>query len=93
MFFRQNPSNESLEWYIFVGLGNPGREYEHTRHNIGFFRDPAISRALVYRYQPLQVQSIDRRGYGCGGNVVALVMPQTYMNLSGTAVGFVCAFL
>ncbi len=86
MIFTKHPSNETLEWYIFVGLGNPGREYEHTRHNIGF---SAIQR-LAERW------SIDIGRYkfkaltGAGtvaGKRVALVMPQTYMNNSGLAVG------
>jgi len=86
MIFKKHPSNESQEWYIFVGLGNPGREYEHTRHNIGF---SAIQRLAErwsidigrYKFKALT-------GVGTAADKrVALVMPQTYMNNSGTAVG------
>lgn len=70
---------------LIVGLGNPGKEYADTRHNIGF---RCINR-LARRYGI----SLSRRGsqsqFGTGevkGHMVALAKPQTYMNLSGKAV-------
>jgi len=71
--------------YIIVGLGNPGKQYEHTRHNVGF--DTIDVLAERYRI------SVDARKhkalYGKGmieGNKVILAKPQTYMNLSGESV-------
>lgn len=71
--------------YIIVGLGNPGKQYEHTRHNVGF--DTIDVLAERYRI------SVDAKKYkalyGKGmieGNKVILAKPQTYMNLSGESV-------
>lgn len=70
---------------MIVGLGNPGKEYAGTRHNIGFLCINKIAKA--------QGISLSQRGSqahsGAGeieGNKVALAKPQTYMNLSGKAV-------
>jgi PTH1 family peptidyl-tRNA hydrolase len=79
--------------YIFVGLGNPGKEYDDTRHNIGF----AIVDLLE---QKLERSSGWRAGKGdyyyCKGLIgkedIILVKPTTYMNLSGRAVRDVLAF-
>ncbi|MBR2579155.1 MAG: aminoacyl-tRNA hydrolase, partial [Clostridia bacterium] len=71
--------------YIIVGLGNPGRQYENTRHNSGF-------RALDYIANNLGAD-INREKFkslicdvSLGGKRVLLLKPQTYMNLSGQAV-------
>ena len=71
--------------YLIVGLGNPGSEYAHTRHNAGFL-------AMDYLSQKIGV-SVDRSKfralYGMGelgGKKVILMKPQTYMNSSGEAV-------
>ena len=71
--------------YIIVGLGNPTRQYENTRHNVGF---DAID-ILAKRYN-ISVKEKKHRAY-CGsgyieGQKVLLVKPQTYMNLSGESV-------
>lgn len=71
--------------YLIVGLGNPGKEYEKTRHNVGF---TAID-YLAYRYD-ITVSKIKFRGlYGDGkicGEKCILLKPQTFMNLSGESV-------
>lgn len=71
--------------YLIVGLGNPGKKYEHTRHNVGF----DIVEALAKR----QGIRIDKEKEGAlvgecfiGGKRVMIAEPQTFMNLSGTAV-------
>lgn len=77
--------------YIIAGLGNPGREYEHTRHNAGF--DAIDCLADKYRI------SFDMKKFKglCGtgvieGQKVLLLKPQTYMNLSGESIREACTF-
>lgn len=71
--------------YIIVGLGNPSREYEATRHNIGF---DAITRISDDYRIPLNMKK-HKAICGSGfieGQKVILAQPQTYMNLSGESV-------
>jgi PTH1 family peptidyl-tRNA hydrolase len=71
--------------YLLVGLGNPGAEYEWTRHNLGFMLIDKLGReAGVARYRS-ECQSLVAQAEieGCA---VMLAKPQTYMNLSGQAV-------
>lgn len=70
---------------MIVGLGNPGRRYETTRHNVGFIVLDEIAKYLnVTSYQNKFNAHIASAEYQ--GNKVLLVKPQTYMNLSGEAV-------
>lgn len=77
---------------LFVGLGNPGAEYEATRHNAGFWWLDALSRELK---APL---NFDKSYYGqvartsAGGQAVWLLAPQTFMNLSGKSVSALVKF-
>ena len=77
---------------LFVGLGNPGTEYEGTRHNAGFWWIDALARELK-----LNLAS-DRSYHGLlartsiGGQTVWLLEPQTFMNLSGKSVGALARF-
>ena len=71
--------------FIIVGLGNPTKEYEGTRHNVGF----DIIDALADKYN-ISVTEREKRAF-CGkgiieGQKVILAKPQTYMNLSGESV-------
>ena len=71
--------------YIIVGLGNPGRQYENTRHNIGF---RCIDR-LAEKYNISVLECKHRALIGKGyieGQKVILAKPQTFMNLSGESV-------
>lgn len=72
-----------------VGLGNPGREYAGTRHNIGFDVLDEVARRWHVQLRPWKsvadVAVVGTRG-------VVLVEPQTYMNLSGDAVSRIAAF-
>ena len=72
--------------YLIAGLGNPGKEYENTRHNIGFKVLDALSEASNI------VFSDDRHGwvseYKFKGRTFILLKPSTYMNLSGKAVNY-----
>lgn len=77
--------------YIIAGLGNPGGQYEHSRHNTGF---EALD-CLADRFG-ISVETKKFRAY-CGtgvieGQKVLLLKPQTYMNLSGESVRAACDF-
>ncbi|WP_230504220.1 aminoacyl-tRNA hydrolase [Sutcliffiella rhizosphaerae] len=70
---------------VFVGLGNPGRQYEETRHNIGFM----VIDELADKWSIPLTQSKFKGIFGQGmvnGEKVLLVKPLTYMNLSGECV-------
>ena len=71
--------------YIIAGLGNPGREYANTRHNVGF----DVIDTLAERYNISVDTRKSRALIGKGmieGHKVILVKPQTYMNLSGESI-------
>lgn len=86
MFFRKKkPETGGLLDFLIVGLGNPGKKYEGTRHNAGFIALEALAERLDVRVNRVKFKSYvgeavveDRR--------VLLMMPQTFMNLSGEAV-------
>ena len=81
-----------IEWYtvmnetwLIVGLGNPGREYEKTRHNAGFRAIDLLADKLGCKIDKLKFQGL----YGqvnYQGRKLMLLKPQTFMNLSGRAV-------
>ena len=73
------------ESWLIVGLGNPGREYEKTRHNCGFRALDKIADSLGCKVDRLKFQGL----YGqtsYNGKKLFLLKPQTYMNLSGRSV-------
>ncbi|OPY58860.1 MAG: Peptidyl-tRNA hydrolase [Pelotomaculum sp. PtaU1.Bin035] len=71
---------------IIVGLGNPGREYAATRHNIGFMVIDRLAVALGVTIKKKMFMAMVGQSL-INGEKVLLVKPQTYMNLSGGAVG------
>ena len=85
-------ANDTCNIKLIVGLGNPGNEYEHTRHNIG----------VDFVYKLADMYKIDMRPEGkfsgivgrgnIEGQEVRLVFPTTYMNESGRSVGALCNF-
>lgn len=76
---------------LFVGLGNPGRQYARNRHNIGFMAIEAIARE--HRFSPFRARFQGRVSEGqIGGERVILLEPETYMNESGRAVGEAARF-
>ncbi|MBQ7475712.1 MAG: aminoacyl-tRNA hydrolase [Clostridia bacterium] len=77
--------------FIVVGLGNPGSEYEGTRHNAGFSAIDYIAGNAGIRIRDLKFKSLMGRGE-IAGRPVMLLKPQTFMNLSGTAVKEACDF-
>lgn len=71
--------------YVIVGLGNPGRKYEHTRHNVGF--DVVDVLAQKHNIPLLRTRCKAVVGEGSiRGERVVLALPQTFMNLSGESV-------
>ena len=81
---------EQVNWLI-VGLGNPGREYEKTRHNAGWRAIDRIAEKLKVKIDKLKFQGLYAQvNYGDGK--LFLLKPQTYMNLSGRSVLQLSAF-
>lgn len=79
-----------VEWVIAF-LGNPGPQYEGTRHNAGFMAGEAMARRLGVRIDRLRFRALTARAE-IGGRGVLLMLPQTFMNLSGEAVGQAARF-
>lgn len=71
--------------FMIVGLGNPGKEYENTRHNIGFRVVDAIADKAGITVKSKEGKALTGKGMFAGQKVL-LVKPQTYMNLSGESV-------
>ena len=72
--------------YLIVGLGNPGREYRNTRHNIGFMLLDHLAERLGTTFSRLESQALVAKTEHLGKRLV-LAKPQAYMNLSGQPVG------
>lgn len=68
--------------YLIVGLGNPGDEYAHTRHNAGFDVVDAIADEIGVRYWKTECGALTAKGVWRDHDVV-LAKPQSYMNTSG----------
>lgn len=77
--------------YIICGLGNPGKEYEQTRHNMGFLTMDVLSHKLGIDIRKLKFRSLIGEGR-IGTEKVILVKPQTYMNNSGEALREIVAY-
>ena len=77
---------------LIVGLGNPGREYESTRHNVGFLWVDELARLqnLGFRSEA-KFHGLTARGQ-LHGHEVLLLKPQTFMNVSGRSVGALVQF-
>ena len=70
---------------LIVGLGNPGEQYEWTRHNLGFMLVDLLARQAGAQVKRAECRALVGRAE-LEGRVVELVKPQTYMNLSGESV-------
>lgn len=77
--------------YLIVGLGNPGKKYELTRHNIGFEAIDRLANELGIQVSKTKFKALIGEGHYNGEKVV-LAKPQTFMNLSGEAVMAMMAF-
>lgn len=72
--------------FLFVGLGNPGPEYELTRHNIGFLVMDRLASLKQVQFSPNRYG--DKTEFKHAGKTFHLVKPNTFMNLSGKAVQY-----
>jgi PTH1 family peptidyl-tRNA hydrolase len=95
-FFRRKRTDDmqgetSTPPFIFAGLGNPGRQYKLTRHNIGFMVLDHLAMRLSVSFSRVSMRSliVDTR---FEGTRLVLAKPQTYMNESGAAVGSLVRF-
>ncbi len=71
--------------YIVVGLGNPGRRYQGTRHNVGFATVDLLAHENKIKINKLKHRALYGEGH-LWGKKILLVKPQTFMNLSGESV-------
>ena len=90
MFKKKSFSSSGPECLI-VGLGNPGRQYETTRHNAGWLCMDMLSDKLGVKINKIKFKSTVGEA-DIGGHRCLLMKPQTFMNLSGEAVGEACRF-
>ncbi len=88
MFFHRNGGG--INW-IVVGLGNPGSRYESTRHNMGFLTVDKLAEVQKFSFNKLRFKAWTGT-FSCGEDKVLVMKPQTYMNLSGEAVGEAARF-
>ena len=81
-----------METYLIVGLGNPGTQYDLTRHNAGFMALDILAEHLQTSWQKWQGAKADYAKTSWQGKTIFLMKPMTYMNLSGTAVSSIVNF-
>jgi len=74
-----------VQMYIIVGLGNPGRQYDGTRHNVGFHVIDLLAQRHNIKVNKLKHKALYGEGFWAGEKVI-LAKPQTFMNLSGESV-------
>lgn len=77
--------------FVIVGLGNPGKKYDNTRHNAGFMAIDAIADKYGISVKEKKHKALCGTGV-IEGHKVLLVKPETYMNLSGESVGEIMNF-
>ena len=84
-FRRRSTANSSAPEYLVVGLGNPGKKYEFTRHNAGFLCLEALAQKLDVKINRIRFKSLTC-DVKINGHRCLLIKPQTFMNESGQAV-------
>lgn len=85
------PYSTPLLNYLIVGLGNPGRQYLGNRHNVGFMLLDRLAGHLQVRFSRLESRALVTKADYQARRLI-LAKPQTYMNLSGQAVGALLHF-
>lgn len=73
---------------LIIGLGNPGREYENTRHNVGFLAVDKIAESLKANWKVNKTAHAEIIETNYHEQKIVLAKPQTFMNLSGTSVTY-----
>ena len=92
MLFRSDKEKQSSEnTYIIVGLGNPGKKYDNTRHNMGFMAVDYLAEEMKGSINKIKHQSLIAETR-VGNKKVVLAKPQTFMNLSGNSVAALVKF-
>ena len=86
-----SPFKKSSIDFAVIGLGNPGSQYDKTRHNVGFNSIDYIANKCSVNLKKLKFSALTEK-CKIGNKNVLLVKPQTYMNNSGQAVGAVARF-
>lgn len=89
MFFGKS-STGGVEW-ILCCLGNPGREYEHSRHNVGFVTADTLAERTHTDLRRIRFKALTGV-VELGGHKVLVMKPNTYMNLSGVALQEAASF-
>ena len=89
--FLSRPSEAETQTFVLVGLGNPGREYRQTRHNIGFMVIDELCKVLNVHLTRMQAKALVGSGVLQGCKII-LAKPQTFMNLSGQSVASLVKF-
>ena len=89
MFFKRS-GGSGIQWLV-VGWGNPGAKYESTRHNMGFLVVDKLAQNEKLKFNKLRFKAWTA-AWEVGGAKVLRMKPQTYMNLSGEAVGQAARF-
>lgn len=84
-------TEEAKKTYLVIGLGNPGRDYHYTRHNVGFMAVDALGAQFDIRLTRYQSKAILGSGMYESSKII-LAKPQTFMNLSGQAVAALVRF-
>ena len=84
-FLRNNVDNERKLPFLIVGLGNPGAEFSHNRHNVGFMLLDCLADRLGESFSRLESNSLLTKAKYQNKRLL-LAKPQTFMNLSGQAV-------
>lgn len=90
-FFSRNKAPSGPPEYIIVGLGNPSRQYELTRHNAGFLFADLLADKNNIKISKIQFKSVTAV-IDLGGHRCLLMKPQTFMNNSGEAVKQAASF-
>ena len=88
---KNEPAAKGPVEFLVVGLGNPGLQYEKTRHNAGFLAIDFLAERYGVRVNNAKFKALSGDGM-IGGKRVLLMKPQTFMNLSGEAVGEAARF-
>lgn len=91
MIFKKKTFSAGGPEYLIVGLGNPGRQYEITRHNAGFLFMDMLCDRLNVKINKIKFKAVVGEAQ-INGVRCLLMKPQTFMNLSGEAVKEACTF-